>query len=126
MTEVKVRKRSNLSDCNLATIVFHFKSVNNEQFSKFFLEIVLGDDRCDNNVISTVCSQYPKVAPFTFTSSGSSVLISFVSDSSVGRHGFLIKYKSNVTETTTTAQTTEPTQTTSTVLKTISKSKENG
>ncbi|XP_048737077.2 deleted in malignant brain tumors 1 protein-like [Ostrea edulis] len=80
-----------------------------------------GDDRCDNNVISTVCSQYPKVAPFTFTSSGSSVLISFVSDSSVGRHGFLIKYKSNVTETTTTAQTTEPTQTTSTVLKTISK-----
>ncbi|XP_062622168.1 exoskeleton protein RP43-like [Saccostrea cucullata] len=67
-----------------------------------------GNDRCDNNAVRTVCSQYPKVAPFTFTSSGSSVVISFYSDNTVGRHGFLIQYKSNVTETTTTReQTTE-------------------
>uniref|UniRef100_K1RX14 Exoskeleton protein RP43 n=1 Tax=Magallana gigas TaxID=29159 RepID=K1RX14_MAGGI len=67
-----------------------------------------GNDRCENNVIRTVCSQYPKVAPFTFTSSGSSVVVFFVSDSSVNRRGFLLKYKSNATYTTTTVtQTTE-------------------
>lgn len=67
-----------------------------------------GNDRCENNVVRTVCSQYPKVAPFTFTSSGSSVVVFFVSDSSVNRRGFLLKYKSNATYTTTTVtQTTE-------------------
>lgn len=67
-----------------------------------------GNDRCENNVVRTVCSQYPKVTPFTFTSSGSSVVVFFVSDSSVNRRGFLLKYKSNATYTTTTVtQTTE-------------------
>lgn len=67
-----------------------------------------GNDRCDNNMVRTVCSQYPKVTPFTFTSSGSSVLLSFVSDSSFNRRGFLLRYKSNATSTTTAAtQTTE-------------------
>lgn len=71
----------------------------------FLLE---GNDRCENNVVRTVCSQYPKVTPFTFTSSGSSVVVFFVSDSSVNRRGFLLKYKSNATYTTTTVtQTTE-------------------
>lgn len=65
-----------------------------------------GNDRCENNVVRTVCSQYPKVAPFTFTSSGSSVVVFFVSDSSVNRRGFLLKYKSNATYTTTTVTLT--------------------
>lgn len=73
-----------------------------------FVFLLEGNDRCENNVVRTVCSQYPKVTPFTFTSSGSSVVVFFVSDGSVNRRGFLLKYKSNATSTTTAAtQTTE-------------------
>nr|XP_022334928.1 deleted in malignant brain tumors 1 protein-like [Crassostrea virginica] len=75
-------------------------------YDKYFIND--GNDRCDMNGVRTVCSQYPKVTPFTFTSSGSSVVVSFFSDSNVNRRGFLMKYKSNATETTTAAtQTTE-------------------
>lgn len=84
-----------------------------------------GNDRCENNVVRTVCSQYPKVTPFTFTSSGSSVVVFFVSDSSVNRRGFLLKYKSNAIATYTTTTVTQTTESSSSQATTSSVEKSN-
>ncbi|OWF36516.1 deleted in malignant brain tumors 1 protein-like [Mizuhopecten yessoensis] len=65
-----------------------------------------GANKCDNNNIKMICSEYPKVTSYSNNSTESTVTVTLESDGSVNRRGFLLRFRSVSTATTTTPTTT--------------------
>ncbi|XP_060066381.1 deleted in malignant brain tumors 1 protein-like [Ylistrum balloti] len=76
-----------------------------------------GANKCDNNNIRMICSEYPKVTSYSLNSTESTATVTLESDGSVNRRGFLLRFRSisiptTTPITTTTVTTTTPTTTT--------------
>ncbi|XP_069138752.1 scavenger receptor cysteine-rich domain-containing protein DMBT1-like [Argopecten irradians] len=70
-----------------------------------------GANKCDNNNIQMICSEYPKVTSYSTNSSEPTVTVTLESDGSVNRRGFLLRFRSVSTATTTEPTTTSITTT---------------
>ncbi|XP_033750731.1 deleted in malignant brain tumors 1 protein-like [Pecten maximus] len=73
-----------------------------------------GANKCDNNNIQMICSEYPKVTSYSTNSTEPTVTVTLESDGSVNRRGFLLRFRSVSTPTTTTPTTTTVTATAAT------------
>ncbi|KAK3104057.1 hypothetical protein FSP39_024071 [Pinctada imbricata] len=78
-----------------------------------------GAYKCEHNEIRKVCQEYPAVLSYNYTSNEDTVTVTFKSDSSVNRRGFLLAYRS-ITLPTTASSTTESTTVSSTYTSTAS------
>ncbi|KAL3880571.1 hypothetical protein ACJMK2_032802 [Sinanodonta woodiana] len=89
-----------------------------------YIEIYSGSYRCENTFLLKDCSELVSVNSGTLTfnsSTSNTMLVTFNSDGSYNKHGFILKYYADIVTTTTTTTTTS-TATASTVANNVSDS----
>ncbi|KAK3588727.1 hypothetical protein CHS0354_019183 [Potamilus streckersoni] len=89
------------------------------------IEIYSGSYKCENTFLLKDCSELVSINSGTLTfnsSTSNTMLVTFKSDGSYNKHGFILTYYADIVTTTTTVTTTTITTTASTVASNVSDS----